>query len=255
MSRTAFLGLFLVALLASLAVRAPASVLAGPIAAALPPDIRLGRLEGSVWSGRSLSLLFRGTDFGTVSWRVAGVSLAPVGVRLDLTIDGPGGLASGTAVTSPSGGPLQVQHLTGKILPGVMAAMLGIDQVAITGTLDLDLASAEFDPALGRLTEVDGRLDWRGAAVTAPIALSFGDASLALVPRDDGAIDARVLTMGGDLGVDGTVVVETDGRFRVEAGITTTPAVSGQLASGLALLAPAGPDGVHRLTYQGRLWQ
>ncbi len=245
------LGTYLVALLATF----PAARAYALAHAYLPPQLAQlavgpGGIEGTVWTGRVRDLRLDGLAFGELRWRLAPWSLF-LG-RLDGRLAGrlaDGNLESGVDLARD--GSVSLHELQGRLPADTLTRRLSGLPVAAAGTLNFGIS--ELVLRGDRLQRLEGPVVWSGARLVAPVALDLGALKVDFHTGDDGRIGGRLEDGGGPLALAGSVSLEADGRYRVDARLGTRPGASKGLRQALARLGPADAHGRVRLRFQGRL--
>ncbi len=244
---------FVVALAASLVVRAPAALLEGTLASALPPGAATGPLEGTVWNGRTASVSYRGVALGALAWHVNGIGLFPPGANVALTLDGANLRVTGNVGAAMGSSRVALDAVTARLLPGELAAAFGFHLAKPTGAVRLDIDNAVIDAAAAQVETATGEVEWSDAGISEPTPVSLGNAKLAVTPRPNGGLTGTINSSGGDIGLDGTVSLGPSGTYQANVAITPRPGLSSDVTSVIGLIAPADAAGVNRLRASGNL--
>ncbi|MEL6452379.1 MAG: type II secretion system protein N [Pseudomonadota bacterium] len=169
-----------------------------------------------------------------IDWRLAGVSLRPLGVRVPLRFQG---LADGQseAVIGAFGALVRDAVVT------VDAVDLGLLPVlAPAGLVRLRLDQASIDRAGQLAPGLAAQLAWQGAQVTLDKPIALGDISGAVVSARATRLRWDVTNQGGDVGIGGTIALDLAQGRRVDIDVLITPRAGGFDPAFAALLAQWG---------------
>lgn len=238
----------LVALIATVAVLAPAQWVVGPVAKATQGRITLAETSGTIWSGRGKVVLAAGSDRATgktslpgqLSWRLAPLPLV-TGV-VDLTLEHSTALAQPLSIRADS---KRMQASAAQIrLPAIVLTGLGAPWNTIRpgGVVIL---------SWDRLTMESGRVqgsmsaEWQFASSGLTPISPFGHYRL----QTNGVYPGtrlNLLTLSGPLQLTGDGTIDEGGRLRFQGSArampNSDPTVKVQLAGFIALLGRRDGD-------------
>lgn len=234
----------LVAFLGFLAWSAPAALVTGAIADAVP-GLRFAAHAGNAWRG-SASLNWRGTALGRADWRVWAPTLLAGRLRASVVLDGPDAGFEGGVARGLWSDELVLRDVDGG-LPLDLLAQLSGARGPLQGRVELD--SVSLTVAGDRVLAADGRVRLAAASITHPVRYALGDFTLQL-SADDGWLRAVVADAGGPVGVDGELQVSPARRWRLDARVRAQSA-DRDLALALSLLGPPDAAGYHPLRLAG----
>ncbi len=212
--------------------------------------IQPARVEGSAWSGRAPGLRLGAAPLGDLSWSLSPLDLLTGRLDFDFALAGEGLQADGRLGLSWKGTPQEVQRLSGRIAAEHLTRLAGLAGVELRGTLAFELDQITLDQ--GRVTGATGRLRWDGAALNRPLSAALGTLE-ATLENQDGRVVARIADRDGPVGVDGTIVLDPDGRYQLRAALTPTERADPQLAQALAMLGRKDAQGTIQVVYSGAL--
>lgn len=244
--------LFVVALVVSLAIRAPAALLAGQIAAALPPGAATGPLEGTVWNGHTASVTYGGVALGSLTWHVEGVGLFPPGAKVALELDGPNVRVTGKATGALGGTQVTLDGVDARLLPGQLASAFGFALAKPTGAVHIAIDSAVLGAASG-IDAATGKVEWNDAGISDPAPVSLGNVVVDVTPKPNGGLAGRIVSSDGSIDLDGTLSLDQDGTYRMNVAVVAGPTVPSDVTDVIRVIAPADAAGVHRLVATGKL--
>ena len=240
----------LVAFLAFLLARAPADRIYGLAEPYLPGDVGLYGLSGSLWEGRATAVEAGGVRLHGLSWELHAAALLTGGVSLDLAVEDRH-LEMQALVERELDGTLHLTVPRGRLAIPPLQGQTRWRHPAVEG--EVFLRDLEATLADGGIQRADGRITWRGAAVTVAQRAELGDLEVTLETPEGGGTRGQVTELGeGPLEADGTVTLSPAGRWQVDAMVEATEPES-VLGRSLAMMAEESAQGGYRLRYSGRI--
>lgn len=230
-----------------LAVRAPATLVAGTIAGAAP-GLAVDGVSGSAWRGHATSTTWRGVRLGALEWRLSAANLlrARTSVRIELA----GGEATihGRVDRTMLTGRLQVSGLNGNMPLPLLASIAGA-----TGPLDASIAAEDVSLAMRRGVPLAaaGIVTLSDTTVLQPQRYPLGDFRLAL-DVDGEWLRGTITDATGPIALDGAVRVSGDRRWDLDARVRARER-DRNLEMVLSLLGDADAEGYRRLQLSGIL--
>lgn len=224
---------------------------AEPLARALP-ELKLGGLEGTVWSGHARMLAYQRVLQGQASWQLSPLPLLFGKASLTALFQTQEGFLQSRLTVPLSGGSLELSDVEGRLPVTELAGMAPPLPLLLDGVVSLNLPALVID-AGGRILAVEGSIIWHQAAISAPQALTFGDLELVLHTGDGGQVVGEISDRGGPLRVAGTLQLLPEGTYRVNATVAAAPDAPASLVQSLGWLGKPDTQGGYRLSYSGRL--
>lgn len=247
MMKRQYIILGLVVYLLALLMTIPASLFSGQINK-LHPQIQLSGIEGSLWHGRIEQLFIRQKPVQNVEWDFQPLALLLGRIQLGLTYaDKTNMLQLDVAMTITNG--LRISNTNGQLTAGFIQSFTPYAVPALHGTIffdDLGLSLAGRYPH-----QAEGQIEWRGAVIDLGQKISIGNIQV-LLPENEKGVKAVLTEKSGLLTGQAELILEGDGRYKIEARFT--PSSKGRhLERHLALLLRKSADGSYQRTQSGQL--
>ncbi len=224
---------------------------AAPMQAALP-QLEPAGLDGSIWSGKIKSLIYRKALLGELSWQLSPLPLIIGEARLKALLQSREGYLQSRIITPLGGGDTALSELEGRMPINELARFAPYLPIALDGMVSFDMQRVVVG-AGGRVQEADGTLIWHQASMSAPQALSFGDLQLVLRSEGDGKVSGDISDRGGPLKVNGKLALAADGGYRVNATVSAAKDAPEALSSSLGWLGKPDAQGRYSINYSGKL--
>ena len=216
------------------------------------PNVTLGGVSGTLWSGRAQAVRSGPVHVGSVEWKLDVLRLLTGKLGADVRITRTDGFAQGSIAAAP-GGQVTLRDFNAS-LP-VSALPPNVVRGGWTGTLTLKL---------GQLTLENS---WPVAATgTVEVADLVGPAnrpaalgSYRVVFPAEGAATADALTGaltdtgGGPLAVNGTVQLNRNQSYLVSGLIATRPGAPGDMTRTLEILGEPDAEGRRQFAIEGSM--
>jgi general secretion pathway protein N len=205
-------------------------------------------VTGSLFSGQAGRLSYQGNDIGPVRWRFspAGLLRGRLDYRLQLQHPDHQGHAS---VGMTPGGAIVGHDVELQLQPDRLLSAFSPMAVSSTGQLTLQLDSLVLRD--NRAQEVSGILDWKAAALLAPLQLPLGDIQC-VIENSGNDLVARIVR-GGSLGASGDITLTPDGRYTIRVLLAPGPEVDADTRGLLGAMIPSRPDGKFLINTTGRI--
>ncbi len=244
-----FLLLGLAAYVVFLVVTFPAAYAYRLIEDRLEGTVRLGGIDGTVWSGSAQALKTDGLYLENIAWSIRFWPLL-LG-RLELELDSADKALKFSGYTGRTlGGTVYIRKLQGQTPVATLQAMTPYPVPALQGQLifgDLEIALSD-----GRLVKGAGNLLWEGATITVGSPLELGGFALELTTQDQD-ITGVLKDTGGPLQAEGTVKLTPEGSYQLKGKLTPRDG-NGPLAQRLRMMLGApGPAGDYEVNHTGQL--
>lgn len=220
---------------AALAAFAPASLVDARVASATGGQVRIAEAEGTLWRGRGLLAASDGRWRIPVAWRVDIASLPRGVASIELGSEDVTEVRGNATVLRDR---VVVESLDAELPASMLGAMDPAASVFTGGELKLRARSLALDSQ--RRGTIDA--DWSGARVQAgALRVDLGTVTMRLAAQG-ATISGPVASKGGDVAVEGTLVL-LDERLDANLRLTPTATASAELRNALASLGPADGRG------------
>jgi len=211
--------------------------------------ISLQGLSGTLWAGQAAQARIASLNFGKLNWDLQLLSLFGGKLGIDLLTEGKDSRIEVRAKGSIDK-TLYLDKLQGKLPAQSLMPLLYGFPVAIAGQISADIKHAEIKQ--GKRIDVEGKMIWHQAALTAPQAVELGDLFVALRPDKNGT-KLLLSDQGGALTLDGTIQVKHNGQYKMNVYLGTRDKNQTALANGLKMLGRTNPQGKVLVSRTGRL--
>lgn len=248
--RIALVALLSAVYLITLAALAPASVvwrLAEP-RLALPFELTLGAVSGSIWNGQAGTVRVNDQPLGALGWQWQPGALMSgrLGLKLRWQMD----TDRVDAEVRLGRSSADVARLHGGLAASRLQAWLDLP-LLLDGRVDLDIAHIAWNGRAG-VHAAEGALLWSEAAAGLPRPVPLGHYRAGLEP-EDGGLTARVDSDPDSmLAVRGVAGWSPPGDHRVDFEMRIRTEAQSMLKPTLDLLAQPQADGSHRLRLDSR---
>lgn len=215
--------------------------------------LNLQGLSGTLWSGQAAQARIAGLNFGKLGWDLKLLSLFTGKLGMDLQTVGTDSRIQAQAQASIDQ-TLIVDKLTGKLPAQMLMPLFYGFPVAIAGQISADIKHAEIKQ--GKRIDVEGKMVWHAASLTAPQAVELGDLFVAMRPNKDGT-KLLLSDQGGPLTLDGTIQLKHNGQYKLNIYLGSRDKNKTALSNGLKMLGRTNPQGKVLVSRTGRLrnWQ
>lgn len=245
-ARTGFVLLAVAVFLAVLAWRLPLRW----VVPLLPAGATCSAPAGSLWRGYCSELAFgrdgNALSVGAVSWKLRPAALLTGRIAGEVRAAGP--LLQGHGEFSLGSGRLELRNVDGtapldrRLLPMLPANW--------TGRLSVRLV--ELRVASGRLERAQGEAELRDIEAQGPRAGQYGSYALTLPAAPAGqAHRGELRDLGGPVELTGTVVLQPDLSWQLDALARARPSAGAALSRAMEFLGPADAQGRRRISAAG----
>jgi hypothetical protein len=228
----------------------PAKMVIGWVIPPANNKISLVSPEGSIWSGKLLSVGARGINFNNVEWNLNVLPLLYGNISLDFVFGDSESRGKGEINVSLTSNKIEVENLEARMPISLFEPLI----IGVPAKLDGQL-SAHFDSIIfapGDEILAKGNLVWNSAAVTVLQTVQLGDLKLSLLPKDKGS-HGVLKDAGGPLILDGTVQLSNKGLYQASVKVGTRSTAEKALKQSMPFLGKVGPDGKVQIRRSGRL--
>jgi general secretion pathway protein N len=230
-----------------LLITVPADRVAG-LLAQNTPGLELQSVTGTLLSGRAQRAVIHGLGMGPVSWslRPLPLMMGRLEYRLDLqdpVIRGKGDVGSGLS------GHVYLRDLRVALKPDPLVNHFSPVPVQTSGDVTLLIESLELVD--GFPGELSGQLEWAGASIIEPVALSLGYVEASLHGESNNVVCR--LTGTGQTALSGDFSLTKAGDYRLNLLLTPGAGVTTDIVDGLKAFGQARPGGAYLITDAGHL--
>jgi general secretion pathway protein N len=212
--------------------------------------VTLHDLGGSVWSGRAGTLAWRSTPLGALQWELSPWQLLQGRLGVHWQLQDTATALTGHATVRRDGG-IALRDVAARFPAAQLMLFNPGLPIAADGTIAVKLDEARLQPQAA--PALRGTVVWSQALLVAGQPLKLGDLRLTLQPAENGGSSGAISDGGGPLEISGTVVLDANRSYRLDAKLRARPGADAALGTGLQLLGRADARGYHTLRYSGRL--
>jgi len=215
--------------------------------------INLQGLTGTLWAGQAAQARIASLNFGKLNWDLKLLSLFTGKLGVDLLTEGSDSRIEAQAKAGFDQ-TLYLDKLQGKLPAEMLMPLFYGFPISIAGQISADIKHAEIKQ--GKRIDVEGKMVWYRAALTAPQAVELGDLFVAMRPDKNGT-KLLLSDQGGPLTLDGTIQVKHNGQYKLNIYLGTRDKNQTALSNGLKMLGRTNPQGKVLVSRTGRLrnWQ
>ncbi|MFO7592810.1 MAG: type II secretion system protein N [Pseudomonadota bacterium] len=216
------------------------------------PEVQLTGVKGRIWDGEVAAVRYKAREVGTLNWQLRPLSLLLGKLSMPLSLQLPDGYLEANLTLPADMTAIHASEVKGQLPVSRIQGMLPYNFISIDGTLALNITEVELD-AEGKVKALSGRINWLGAEMSAPQALSFGDLQADLELDEEGSVQAQLRDLGGPLSLDAQFVLQPQGSYSLKGTVAAADGASDTLRQGLGLLGRPGSGGRYPLDFKGRL--
>lgn len=216
--------------------------------------VALNGVSGSLFNGKIDDV--RSTDdllpleARNVSWRLAPGALLKGGAGVSVGFDAYGGSGKGL-VTGKRSGDVEVTDFEFDLQAKELEPLLPVPIAEFSGTLSGVIDMLKLENQL--LTLFEGVINWQNAEVQRPFQASLGDVNIDVKPEGQNSHLATIDASGGDLSIEGTVLLGLNGDFTTDVLFTPAGTASQSLLNNLRQLGRADAQGRVRVKETGNV--
>ena len=251
MTRARLLTAGLVGFALALFFTAPAELLRGPLQEVLP-SARLGTMHGHALSGRAVPAVVGGLPIQRVTWHWRPLALITGRLAFDLTMH-VGDMHVGLRATRrPWSDEVTLQGIAGELDLERLGRLLPRLPVQARGRLTLDDMTVTLGPD-GWPRQTMGRLQLHGATLTAPVAITIGEADGTLGMDGDRFEIGFTLPPSAAMVGHGTLLLAADGGYQFQGRLAPGATADQETVALLRLTGRQESDGSIRIDQKGKL--
>lgn len=237
---------------------------AAPLVERIKPNIKpveLAGVTGKLFNGQVASVKYADDllplEFQQVTWKFAAGALLKGAAGANVTFKGYGGGGDGQ-VRQQINGDLKVSDVNFNadskelevLLPGPVAEFTG----KIVGQFD------QVHLANQLLKSMQGQLSWNDAIIVTrlygpEITASLGKLDIGIDPEDNASHTVSITSAGGDLAIDGKVVLAGNGDYQTNMVLTPSANAPRELVQVLERMTQPAGGGLFKIQHQGNINQ
>lgn len=212
-----------------------------------PPEVVIGGISGTVWSGRASEATAYGTYFRELTWRIRLLDL--IKARIGYAVESK--LASGffeSNVSVSIAGTLRASELQANLPLSSMQSIPALS--GISGSVSANFA--ELEVTSGMPTTVSGSLEISGLTLPLVSRGPIGGFKAEFFTQDDG-VAASIEDTNAVIDLAGSLQLSQDGTYQLLAHLTATDDTPAPIRQQLQFLGSANERGQHELRLEGQL--
>lgn len=216
--------------------------------------VSLNGVSGSLFNGKIDDV--RSTDdllplkLSNVSWRLAPGALLKGGAGASIGFDAYGGSGKGLVTGKPSG-DVEITDFEFDMQAKELEPLLPVPIAEFSGTVSGVVDTVKLENQL--LTLFEGVINWQDAEVQRPFQASLGDVNIDVKPEGEKSHLATIAASGGDVAIEGTVLLGLNGDFTTDVLFTPAGTASQSLLNNLQQLGRADAQGRVRVKETGNV--
>ncbi len=238
----------------------PAAPLIEPLKPKIKP-VELTGVTGKLYSGKVSNAKYADDllplEFQDVTWKLAPAALLKGGAGADVTFAGYGG-GGEAQVRRQWNGDINVSDVDFNVESKQLEVLLPAPVTEFSGKI-----TGNFDKVaiVNQLLEtISGQLIWNNAIVTTriygpEIKVGLGQFDINIEPQDDATHRITLLSKGGDLAIDGNVVLATNGDYNTNLLLSPAANASQELLQVLQRFTRPDGGGRYRVQHNGNINQ
>ena len=229
---------------------------AAPVVDRIRPQLGAVALEGvsgRLYKGQISSV--RSTDdllpleLSNVGWTLAPLALLGGG-GATIRFDAYGGEGEGL-VTRGWNGNISVTDFKVNMQAKLLEPLLPVPIATFSGEILGDISTITL--ANNLLTRFDGILRWNDAVLETPVPTQLGNMEITITPVDEQTHDITVSANGGDVAMQGSISVNTNGDFSADVLFTPSSSASADVLNGLRQIGRPDAEGRVRFVRRGNV--
>lgn len=253
MLRKSLLGFFtvLAGFVAGVVLLAPANKVIG--LAELPPQVRLGNVDGRVNAG-TISHIQSGQFQATnLHWNLQPLSLLGAKLAAHLRLRIANAIPAHGDVSAGLSKKITFKNWNAQFRVSDLKPVLRIPYLPVDGRAALTIDEARID-AQGKPEKLQGRVRLQAVQWTLlKPAADLGNFNIDVVTNDDGVIVATVSDAQAKIGVSGTVQLTPDGQYIADLALAPRPETPAMIRNTLPALGRPSTDGSYSVKQRGRI--
>ncbi len=229
----------------------PAAQVAGHVQSSGAMPLALHQVEGTLWRGSAGTVVAGGQVAGPLNWTFRPLALFTGRIEADIVLTvGEGNRIDAVAGRGLDGAPY-LRNARATLPLNELALLAGQPDMGLDGRVGLDLQRVRLD-ANGGIAAIEGRADITGAGIGAPVNVTLGNFTVEIETAEQ-VIRAMIRDREAPLQTDGVIVLNPDGRYRLNATLSVRDPANTQLAQAISMLGRPDRNGRVAISQQGRI--
>jgi general secretion pathway protein N len=205
-------------------------------------------VSGTLFSGKAERVVIRGLGLGPVAWSWRPLPLLLGRLEYRFILKDPAFQGGGVAGIG-LGGQVYLRDLQAELQPDPLVNHFSPLPVQTSGAVRLLIESMDLVDGFPR--ELSGKVDWTGAQLIEPVALSLGHVE-ATLHGEENTLVSRV-SGSGEIALSGDFSVTQAGDYTLSLLLTPGAQAPADIVDGLRTFGQARPGGAYLITDSGRL--
>lgn len=244
------LGVYLIALVISLPAERAAEW-GSELVSASGVRFSAAGVSGTAWSGSAASATVNGMTLGRTEWSLSPWWLPFGRAQLHWRVEPEGGYLEGDSRMGMGG--MQLRDIQGSVPAPLLVSLLAKGPLFVTVDGKVNVRVEELVHRDGKIESAKGTVAWSQAALLQPAAVRLGDLKVEFSTDASGALSGKLSDGGGPLALSGTVVLNPNMTYRLNATLAAREGADAALASSLPLIGRADGKGGYQVTWSGRM--
>ena len=211
------------------------------------PDVRVGSVSGTLWSGDALQFAVQDVPLGALHWRFDW--LAPFSFTYGLHLDLSGDANLGGRLDM-RGKSVFLRGVSGRLPVTTLEHWLPLPPHSLSGSLRLDLKNLTLKD--GKLTGAEGKVDLEDVSLNWPSAMALGSFAVTLSPAADDGVAAHISDLQSPLKLQADLSFGSDGAYHLSGLLSARDPGDATTRSLLDNLGPADSTGQHHFDFRGQ---
>ena len=236
----------------------------GPLVDRVKPminPVELAGVSGKLFNGKVANVKYADDllplEVQDVTWKLAPATLLKGGLGANLTFAGYGGGGEGQ-VRQQWNGDVHMTDVDFTVESKELEVLLPAPVTEFSGKISGQFDSVTLVNQL--LQSISGKLNWNNAIIITrlygpEITANLGQLDIDINPEDELTHKVSVKSQGGDLAIDGTVVLATNGDYRTNMLLTPSANASAQMMQALQRFTRPDGGGRFRIQHNGNINQ
>jgi general secretion pathway protein N len=218
------------------------------LAPLLPPRVKVGTLQGTIWSGRTDALAVDGHALGAVRWQLRPLQLFLGRLALDTELERRDGQAR-AGLRLGFGGSFEARDL--EVHLPIQALPAGFAPRGWTGGLQADLTQLSLPAASA--PRIEGTVELRDLKAPPPQGAAIGSYRLLFdqASRQGDRLVGRVQDIEGPMEVSGTLSLGADRSYVIEGLVAPRASATQAVTDTLRFLGPPDAQGRRPFSVDG----
>ena len=213
-------------------------------------NLRMIGLRGTIWNGQMSQLRLNGFSLANISWQLKALPFLWGDVAYSFKFRQKDAFGKANAVTDFGGVTLDLTSLQSSFPAAQLMPLFYGFPIAIDGQFATDIKHATISK--GDQLSLQGEMQWREAALSAPQHILFGDLLVKMQAKDKGTI-LTVEDQGGPLQMQGQITVQGNGSYVTNLSIAARNTASKALEQSISFLGAKDAQGNMQINYKGKI--